>query len=208
LGRHLKALGVKFDLVYSSDLSRAYETCQLIVGHGNDKDMVIDDRLRERAFGNIEGKSIETFRQEAANAGYDNRNYSSFTPPGAETLAQVSERVRDFCLHHLVNVVEPGANVLVVTHGGVIREFVRYFRDRLRCDLGQEVEPLRVTPNTGVNLFRICYRQKQLLIADCIKMHEVAHLEENRPEHIIESSKKEKAIIETIASDGVQLEAL
>lgn len=89
LGRHLNTLGVKFDLVYSSDLSRAYETCQLIVGQG-DNDIVIDDRLRERAFGNIEGKSLETFRQEAANAGYDHRNYSSFTPPGAETLAQVS----------------------------------------------------------------------------------------------------------------------
>lgn len=208
LGQHLKTLGVKFDFVYSSDLSRAYETCQLIVGQDND--IVIDDRLRERAFGDIEGKSLETFRSEAAKAGYDSRTYSSFTPPGAETLAQVNDRVRDYCLHHLVNVVEPGCNVLVVTHGGVIREFVRFFRDRLRCDLADMgMEPLRVTPNTGLSQFRICYRAKQLLIADCIKIHEVCHLEsdENLSEMMIEV-KKEKPISETFVSDSVPLEAL
>lgn len=63
----------------------------------------------------------------------------------------------------------------MVTHGGVIREFTRYFRDRLRCVLPDQ-EPMRVTPNTGVNVFKLVYVNQVLKIAECLKMHETSHL--------------------------------
>ena len=44
----------KFDLVYSSDLSRAYDTCLAITG---DPEVIIKDQLlRERDFGRFEGQ--------------------------------------------------------------------------------------------------------------------------------------------------------
>lgn len=46
-------------------------------------------------------------------------------------------------------------SVLVVTHGGVIREFMRLFRDEYDCRLEELEEPLQVTPNTGVNIFKV-----------------------------------------------------
>lgn len=204
LNKHLESLSIGFDHVFSSDLSRAHETCQLIVGPA--KEVVIDGRLRERAFGTIEGKSVEAFKEEAILAGHNERNYSSFTPPGAETLSQVNERVRNFCQNHLVNIITPGCNVLIVTHGGVIREFMRYFRDQLRCDL-TEAEPLKVTPNTGVNVFRICYHAGKLRAAECLQIHETAHLEDMLDEQIIETAK-ENLVNDNLMAESVPLEAL
>ncbi|KAI1301189.1 Fructose-2,6-bisphosphatase TIGAR [Halotydeus destructor] len=174
LRKHLEALDVTFDLVYTSDLCRAQETCEIIVG--KDRCIRNDDRLRERAFGVIEGQTLDVFRAEAAKAGYTLRNYSSFTPSGAETLDEVNKRVRSFC-QHLAKLIKPNHHVLIVTHGGVIREFARYIRDNLRCNL-KEMEPMKCTPNTGVNVFKISCSQDKLLFAECLKMHEISHLEE------------------------------
>lgn len=201
LAHHFETLNVKFDFVFSSDLSRAYETCQIVVdGSGNE--VVVDNRLRERGYGNLEGKSVDVLRDEAKKAGFDHRTYGAFTPKGAESLTEVKDRVQSF-LNHLTGVVRPGQHVLVVTHGGVIREFIRNFRDRLRCDLSEK-EPLKVTPNTGVNVFRICYNPSgKLLIADCLKMHDVTHLESLVDQ--IEDVAKDTI---SVMSDGVPLEAL
>ncbi|RWS05890.1 phosphoglycerate mutase-like protein [Dinothrombium tinctorium] len=166
---------IKFDLVFSSDLDRAIDTCRAIIGHS--LDIVVDSRLRERAFGVIEGQSIDKFRDEARRAGHSEENYSAFTPSGAETLTQVNNRVKDFCHNHLLRVVKPGFNVLIVTHGGVIREFMRFFRDNLHCYFSER-EPLKVTPNTGVNLFKIEYSCDRLLKAICLKLHETSHLDD------------------------------
>ena len=51
-------------------------------------------------------------------------------------------------------------SVLVVTHGGVIREFMRLFRDKYNCLLDELEEPIQVTPNTGVNIFKVVLEKK------------------------------------------------
>lgn len=43
----------------------------------------------------------------------------------------------------------------ISVHVGVIREFVRYFRDRLRCDL-TEMEPLKVSKR-----ILVCFMSRQ-----------------------------------------------
>jgi len=197
---------VEFDYVFSSDLSRAYETCQILVGNSG-RELVVDDRLRERAYGNLEGKSVDVLKEEATKAGYDYRTYGAFTPLGAESLAEVKERVQSF-LNHLTGVVQPGQHVLVVTHGGVIREFIRNFRDKMRCDL-TEMEPLKVTPNTGVNVFRICYKPNgKLLVAECLKMHDVAHLDSADDQIGDVPVPKDLFISDNDMTEAVPLEAL
>lgn len=110
LRAQFEALNVNFDLIYTSDLCRAAETCQIIVGA--DKPIQTDDRLRERAFGVIEGKTLDEYRAEARRAGHNEWNYSSFTPQGAEHMVEVNNRVRKFC-QYLITVAKPGHHVLV-----------------------------------------------------------------------------------------------
>lgn len=230
LAGYVRNLGLCYDAVYSSDLMRALETAEIVVGPEKKKEIIIDERLRERGYGVFEGKKLHVLRDAAKMAGFNDKNYSSFLPDGAESLEEVRDRIQDFCHHQLLcknhedgggggksphpppyaspskgngvtatvtTVVEasssPPKNILLVTHGGVIREFMRFFRDSLKCQLPDGMrEPLRVTPNTGVNVFRIIYRLNSprdaflddqsnptaiLLRAECLRVHEVNHLE-------------------------------
>lgn len=176
LFHHWMALNRTFDLVYSSDLGRALETAKTIVGQEMQEDIIIDERLRERGYGVKEGVALHELRAAAKDAGFTDKNYSSYTPEGAESIIQVRDRIRLFCTEHLVKVIDNGFKVLLVTHGGVIREFFRYFRDNLRCQLSSECEPYRVTPNTGVSTFRVSYRPGKLVSAECIQIHDISHL--------------------------------
>lgn len=176
LCHHWLSTNFTFDLVYSSDLSRAHETAKTIVGPVQQDDIVVDPRLRERGYGIKEGLTLQELRASAREAGYNDKNYSSYTPEGAESLTQVRDRIRLFCTEHLVNVIDDCSKVLVVTHGGVIREFFRFFRDSLKCQLPTECEPYKVTPNTGVSTFRISYKPGKLIAAECVQIHDITHL--------------------------------
>lgn len=96
-----------FDRVVCSPSRRALETARLAYG-----EPVIDERLVELDFGDLEGLSW-------AECSDDVRSrlvaYAGFRAPGGESVEELGERV-------LVAVAElgPGRH-LVVTHGGVIR---------------------------------------------------------------------------------------
>lgn len=93
LGKHLQQQ--KFTHVYSSDLSRAKQTALSIL-EKNDVTpgpIVEDQRLRERKFGSVEGRSFGYLREASNKA---NQSVGSYTPPGAETLAQVRQRAVSF----------------------------------------------------------------------------------------------------------------
>lgn len=83
-----------YDYIFSSDLSRAYDTCRILVK--NQKEILAEELLRERAFGYIEGKSLDFLKNEAAKKGFSVANLSQFTAEGGESLEQVNERVRKF----------------------------------------------------------------------------------------------------------------
>jgi len=187
LSDHIQRLNINFNTVYCSDLSRALETAQIILMHDDPSRIVVDDRLRERSYGCLEGKTLQDLRDAAKSAGFNDKNYSSFVPEGAESLAQVRLRIQDFCLNELPSACDAStSNVLLVTHGGVIREFMRFFQDSLKCPLAGLREPLRVTPNTGVNVFRLMYltnpktNVKSLVRAECIRVHDVSHLADDQ----------------------------
>lgn len=306
LSKYLSSLGISFDLVFSSDLTRALETAEIIVNDdrsqiqsnpvtsdkqselrvvkksastdtqeltdsgncsGTESDtgisssspspnnfaslaslanasstcsslgvrIKVDSRLRERSYGILEGKTLKELREAAKAAGYNEKNYSSLTPPGGETLEQVRQRIADFCCNELIEQVmsiknqrtvdenigtkctlesdadslssegncdgenddtqDRPVSVLITTHGGVIREFKRYFRDQYKCLLSPLHEPLQVTPNTGVNIFKVFYehsRKKQCNIVTQVKLvvyHDITHLEEKRDQIHLHSSK-------------------
>lgn len=104
----------KVDAIYTSDLTRAYDTAVQI--HKYHKcDLIKNEKLRERRKGKYEGKpnTIRDDRIKELNISYDEFDFD-----GGETFFQVRKRVRHF-LDKIVN-LHKGQNVLLVSHGEAI----------------------------------------------------------------------------------------
>lgn len=106
---------------------------------------------------------------------------TSTTPPA---MVKCNGQGNNITANGLDNCNGKPVSVLVTTHGGVIREFMRYFRDQYKCSLVPLHEPLRVTPNTGVNIFKVYYefckrtQQHTITKVDLLVYHDITHLEE------------------------------
>lgn len=100
----------KWDAVYASPLSRAFETAAIIAREVGADTPVAVEALVERHYGEAEGlEDIEL-----------NRRFPGDTPvPGRETRTAVVERV----IPALIELAEqhPEQSIIVVSHGGVIR---------------------------------------------------------------------------------------
>lgn len=162
----------KFDKVYSSDLTRAYETCEIIC---NGKYNIIKDKLlRERTFGVLEGSPLDKLRTIALEKGYDDSNFTQFRPENGETVDEVKDRMRQFCENELFPKTEASQSILIVTHGGVIREFLKLFKD-----YGCPIRPsdLKISPNTGINRFTITVKDGKHEKIHIDSLHQIPHLE-------------------------------
>ena len=113
----LKAFDV--DAVYSSDLSRSFETAAAIAAeHG--LEVTTDKDFREIDQGEWTGLPVDEIRMRWPEKWGDARHYTQ--RPGGESPAQVRKRA----LRGLARVVRahPGETVVVVSHGGTIRWLV------------------------------------------------------------------------------------
>ena len=124
-----KALaGVRFDGIYSSPLSRALETAELIARETNYPGEVVPiEDLSERRGGLLEGTTRA--EREARNPELAKRFLSlpeeeRWTLVGAETDEQVLHRF-ERAISGIRARHSPGARVVVVSHGGVMRAFLR-----------------------------------------------------------------------------------
>lgn len=114
---------IKFDKVYSSDLLRAKKTAEILTLEHN---LAIETSklLRERAFGKHEGKhyaevnKLFTEFQKLT----DEQKYTFRGDDDIETDEEVVIRFIQFIRE--VAIAQTGKNVLIVTHGGVIRQFL------------------------------------------------------------------------------------
>jgi probable phosphoglycerate mutase len=106
------------DAVVSSDLSRAYETA-LAVAQPHGLTVQIDHALREREFGDFQGKTFaEIEAQHPEQALLWRKRVPDFAPQGGESLMVFRERVVQ-CLHRIVAQF-PSQHVVIVSHGGVM----------------------------------------------------------------------------------------
>jgi len=105
--------------VYTSDLSRAIKSAEIIAGPYGLKPVVVEG-LKERSFGVWEGMSFDEIKEkwpEAFNAWA--ANPLKFSPMGGESTIAVRDRVikafEEIMRKH------NGENIAIVSHGGVIR---------------------------------------------------------------------------------------
>lgn len=105
------------DGIYASDLLRAHHTAEIVAAPLG-ADVVLDARLRERAAGDWEGKT-----RPEIDEGWPGYLESGKRPSGYEAdvdvLARVLEALDAIAQDH-------DGDVLVVTHGGVLRTLERH----------------------------------------------------------------------------------
>jgi glucosyl-3-phosphoglycerate phosphatase len=106
------------DVVYASDLSRARETAEILASRF-DVPIRTDARLRERDFGDWEGRTSDELERVFGDAFARWRSGEGHGADDSEPYEAFFERIRSF----LADVVErhPDEQVLVVAHGGSVR---------------------------------------------------------------------------------------
>ena len=112
-----KMMNLDYDIIISSPLVRAIHTANII--NNNNKDIVIDDRLKERNSGSLNGKSLQTTNR------FEYWNYYSKIQYGtSENIQTFFKRVYSF-LDDLK--FKKYNSVLIVCHSGVSKAIYSYF---------------------------------------------------------------------------------
>ena len=110
--------GEPIQAIYASDLTRAWETAQYL-SQTHDRQVIKEPGLRERGFGDCEGK---TFAEIAALLPEQSmrwrRRDPEFSPRGGESLVALSARVVEAAERLAAR--HPGEQIALVGHGGVM----------------------------------------------------------------------------------------
>lgn len=102
----------KIDVCISSPLIRAKQTAEILVG--NKLEIIYDDLLKERGFGNYEGKKIN-FELIGKHWDYGLNDSSN----GIESIKDCLDRAKIFL--DKIKKEYPNKNILIVSHGGFIK---------------------------------------------------------------------------------------
>ena len=108
----------KIAVVYSSDLSRAYDTANAIAHH-HALPIFMDSTLRERHYGSVQGLTYEEIEERYPQnyAAWQSRD-PDFQPEGGESLRDFQTRVTSN-IERIAN-QHVGQKILIVAHGGVL----------------------------------------------------------------------------------------
>jgi len=132
-GQRLKAMGLSFDIAYTSALTRAQHTCRLILGELGQSDLptIREQALNERDYGDLSGLNKDDAR---AKWGEDQvhlwRRSYDVPPPGGESLKDTVARVLPYYCQEILPRVLRGERVIVAAHGNSLRALVMIL-DRL-----------------------------------------------------------------------------
>lgn len=119
----------KFQVAYTSDLSRCIDTLKEVLKyHPECNKVIVDWRIRERSYGKLEGMSHKKFIERCGKKKFDiyHRSYN-VPPPGGESIKMVEKRVLAFIKDMLNLMKKEKVNVAVSASGNSMRPFRRYF---------------------------------------------------------------------------------
>ncbi|WP_173917237.1 histidine phosphatase family protein [Halobacillus sp. Marseille-Q1614] len=131
---------ISIDRIFTSDLCRCLETSAYLLP---DQQACAEPRLREMDFGDWEGKTHHELQNDPSYKCWINQ-WQTSAPPNGEHYQSFRSRVRS-ALDELLETNER-KNVLMVTHGGVIREIMnRYIQ-------GLSFKDTKITHGQGARL--------------------------------------------------------
>ena len=150
----------KIDVAYSTRLSRSKDTLKKILKyHSECKGIIVDDRMIERSYGDLEGKSHKRFVETEGEDSYKTllhwhkidhlhgkerekfvqqvgeaelhiiRRSYNAAPPHGESIKMVEKRVLQFIKDLLKKMKKEKINVAISAHGNSMRPFRRYFEN-------------------------------------------------------------------------------
>jgi 2,3-bisphosphoglycerate-dependent phosphoglycerate mutase len=126
-GQRLKALGLTFDIAFTSALVRAQHTLRLILEEVGQTDLktIRDQALNERDYGELSGLNKDEARVKFGEEQVHiwRRSYD-VPPPGGESLKDTAARVLPYYVHDLLPQVMGERTVLVAAHGNSLRALI------------------------------------------------------------------------------------
>jgi len=135
-GQRLKALGLNFDVAFTSALTRAQHTCRLILNELNQNDLktIREQALNERDYGDLSGLNKDDARAKWGEEQVHvwRRSYD-MPPPNGESLKDTVARVLPYYCQEILPRVLRGERVIVAAHGNSLRALVMVL-DRLTPD--------------------------------------------------------------------------
>ena len=126
-GQRMKAKGLGFDIAYTSVLSRANKTLDLILGEIGQTGLqtIKDQALNERDYGDLTGLNKDDAR---AKWGEEQvliwRRSYDVPPPGGESLKDTLARALPYYMKHIQPRVLRGERVIVAAHGNSLRALI------------------------------------------------------------------------------------
>ncbi|MGB3876298.1 MAG: 2,3-bisphosphoglycerate-dependent phosphoglycerate mutase [Shinella zoogloeoides] len=146
-GKALADTGIKFDIAFTSDLSRAQKTLKIILDEIGQQGLetIRDQALNERDYGDLSGLNKDDARAKWGEEQVHiwRRSYD-VPPPGGESLRDTGARVWPYYLTEILPRVLRGEKVLVAAHGNSLRSLVMVL-DKLTKE-----EILKLNLATGV----------------------------------------------------------
>ena len=146
-GKALAETGIRFDIAFTSALSRAQKTLKIILDEIGQQGLetIRDEALNERDYGDLSGLNKDDARAKWGEEQVHiwRRSYD-VPPPGGESLRDTGARVWPYYLTEILPRVLRGEKVLVAAHGNSLRSLVMVL-DRLSKE-----EILKLNLATGV----------------------------------------------------------
>ena len=167
LARALASAAEPIAAIYTSDLQRAHATAQA-VADATGAPLVADTGLRERSFGQLQGRTFVQIEAELPEQALRWRKRDpDFAPEGGESLTALRERIA--ATTHRLAAQHMGGLVLLVAHGGVLD--VLY-----RLATGQALQAPRTWLLTNAAINRLLWTPQGLSL---VGWADAQHLESN-----------------------------
>lgn len=119
----------EFKVAYSPDLKRNLDTLKEIFKYHKDTEVVVDKRIRERSYGDLQGKPhLEIMRDNLELYLKYHRSYDS-PPPNGESIQMVEIRVKPFYEEVISRIKKEKSNVAVCAGNNAMRVLRKYLEN-------------------------------------------------------------------------------
>jgi len=138
----VKLKNKKIDIAYISSLIRTKQTLNYILKYHKGIPVKVDDRLIERDYGDLSGKSKEKYKREHPDLFPKYHRSYDIAPPNGESMIEVEERVTEFINEIISSSQKDHKNILIIAHSNSIRPICKYF-EHLTSEEMMKLEHLR-----------------------------------------------------------------
>ena len=126
-GKLILEQNIEFDVMYTSMLSRAQKTGDIILGILNHKEIPIikNEALNERHYGSLAGLNKDDARKKWGDEQVHIwRRSFDMPPPDGESLKDTADRVLPYFETEIMPKVISGSSILIAAHGNSLRALI------------------------------------------------------------------------------------